>query len=68
VFIPALGMFAVPDLVGGTDGIMVGNLIKQQFLDSRDWPFGSTLSIMLTASVLLLAALASLIGRRRKKA
>ncbi|NHQ85108.1 MULTISPECIES: ABC transporter permease [Iodobacter] len=67
VFIPALGMFAVPDLVGGTDGIMVGNLIKQQFLDSRDWPFGSTLSIMLTGGVLLLAVLATLISRGRKK-
>ena len=41
VFIPVLGMFAIPDLVGGTDGIMIGNLIKSQFLDSRDWPFGS---------------------------
>lgn len=55
VFIPALGIFAVPDLVGGTDGIMIGNLIKQQFLDSRDWPFGSVLSIMLTLSVLIMA-------------
>jgi spermidine/putrescine transport system permease protein len=48
VFIPALGIFAVPDLLGGTDGIMIGNLIKQQFLESRDWPFGSVLSIVLT--------------------
>ncbi|WP_432722339.1 ABC transporter permease [Jeongeupia wiesaeckerbachi] len=67
VFIPALGMFAVPDLVGGTDGIMIGNLIKQQFLDSRDWPFGSVLSIMLTLAVLLLAGLATLIGRGGKR-
>ncbi|GHD61460.1 ABC transporter permease [Jeongeupia chitinilytica] len=67
VFIPALGMFAVPDLVGGTDGIMIGNLIKQQFLDSRDWPFGSVLSIMLTLAVLMLAGLATLIGRGGKR-
>ncbi|BCL77258.1 polyamine transporter PotB [Jeongeupia sp. HS-3] len=67
VFIPALGMFAVPDLVGGTDGIMIGNLIKQQFLDSRDWPFGAVLSIMLTLAVLLLAGLATLIGRGGKR-
>ncbi len=67
VFIPALGMFAVPDLVGGTDGIMIGNLIKQQFLDSRDWPFGSTLSIMLTIAVLLLATLAAWLGRGGKR-
>ncbi|MCO2623228.1 ABC transporter permease [Pseudomonas aeruginosa] len=57
VFIPVLGMFAIPDLVGGTDGIMIGNLIKSQFLDSRDWPFGSALSIALTGCILLLVAL-----------
>ena len=67
VFIPALGMFAVPDLVGGTDGFMIGNLIKQQFLDSRDWPFGSVLSIMLTLAVLLLAATAGWLGRGGKR-
>lgn len=67
VFIPALGMFAVPDLVGGTDGFMIGNLIKQQFLDSRDWPFGSVLSIMLTLAVLLLAAIAGWLGKGGKR-
>ena len=67
VFIPALGMFAVPDLLGGTDGMMIGNLIKQQFLDSRDWPFGSVLSIMLTLAVLMLAGLAILVSRGGKR-
>lgn len=67
VFIPALGMFAIPDLVGGTDGYMVGNLIKQQFLDSRDWPFGSVLSIMLTVAVILLAFIAAWLGRGGKR-
>jgi spermidine/putrescine transport system permease protein len=65
VFIPVLGMFAVPDLIGGTRGIMIGNLIKQQFLESRDWPFGSVLSIVLTVSALLLAFGASLLARRK---
>ncbi|WP_027470011.1 ABC transporter permease [Deefgea rivuli] len=67
VFIPTLGMFAVPDLLGGTDGMMIGNLIKQQFLDSRDWPFGSVLSIMLTLAVLMMAGLAMLVGRGGKR-
>jgi spermidine/putrescine transport system permease protein len=67
VFIPVLGMFAVPELVGGTDNTMVANLIKQQFLESRDWPFGSALSIMLTLSVLFLAAFASIVSRRSKR-
>ncbi|MXR38063.1 ABC transporter permease [Craterilacuibacter sinensis] len=63
VFIPALGMFAIPDILGGTDSIMIGNLIKQQILDTRDWPFGAVLSIMLTAGVLGIAALGSLVAR-----
>lgn len=67
VFIPALGMFAIPDILGGTDSIMIGNLIKQQILDTRDWPFGSVLSLMLTGGVLGIAVIGSLIARRGKK-
>ena len=67
VFIPSLGMFAVPDIIGGTEGIMIGNLIKQQFLETRDWPFGAVLSIMLTGGVLLMAALAAAVSRGKKK-
>jgi spermidine/putrescine transport system permease protein len=57
VFIPVLGMFAVPDILGGTGDILIGNLIKDQFLGARDWPFGSALSIMLTLAVLSVAGL-----------
>jgi len=64
VFIPVLGMFAIPDILGGTGDILIGNLIKDQFLGTRDWPFGSTLSIMLTIAVLLLAGITALISRR----
>jgi spermidine/putrescine transport system permease protein len=64
VFIPVLGMFAIPDILGGTGDILIGNLIKDQFLGTRDWPFGSTLSIMLTIAVLLLAATTAVISRR----
>jgi spermidine/putrescine transport system permease protein len=64
VFIPVLGMFAIPDILGGTGDILIGNLIKEQFLGTRDWPFGSTLSIMLTLMVLLVAALAMRFSRR----
>lgn len=64
VFIPALGMFAIPDILGGTDSIMIGNLIKQQILDTRDWPFGSVLSILLTGGVLLISALGALLARK----
>lgn len=64
VFIPVLGMFAVPELLGGTGDILIGNLIKEQFLENRDWPLGSALSIMLTACVLLLAGLAAWAAKR----
>ncbi len=64
VFIPALGIFAIPDILGGPDDTLIGNLIKQQFLETRDWPFGSVLSIMLTLAALVLAGTAAWIGRR----
>lgn len=64
VFIPVLGMFAIPDILGGTGDMLIGNLIKEQFLGTRDWPFGSTLSIMLTVAVLLIAWLAVKLGGR----
>jgi spermidine/putrescine transport system permease protein len=63
VFIPVLGMFAVPELLGGTGDILIGNLIKDQFLGTRDWPFGSVLSIMLTLAVLSIAGLAAWFSR-----
>ncbi|HTT36631.1 MAG TPA: ABC transporter permease [Burkholderiales bacterium] len=66
VFIPAFGIFAIPDILGGTTGIMIGNVIKQQFLDTRDWPFGSVLSMVLTVVAVLLAGLAALLGRRTR--
>jgi spermidine/putrescine transport system permease protein len=66
VFIPALGIFAVSDILGGTKGIMIGNVIKQQFLENRDWPFGSMLSIVLTVAALAAAGLAAWTARPRK--
>jgi len=64
VFIPALGIFAIPDILGGPNDSLIGNLIKQQFLETRDWPFGSVLSIVLTIAALALAGLAAWVGRR----
>jgi spermidine/putrescine transport system permease protein len=63
VFIPALGIFAIPDILGGPEDSLIGNVIKQQFLETRDWPFGSVLSIVLTFAALVLAGTAAWIGR-----
>jgi spermidine/putrescine transport system permease protein len=64
VFIPVLGMFAIPELLGGTDGILIANVIKQQFVESRDWPFGSVLSMVLTLAAVLVVVLGSRFARQ----
>ena len=52
VFIPSAGEFVIPNLLGGARTVMMGNLIQQQFLQARDWAFGSALSVMLAALLL----------------
>ncbi len=52
VFIPSLGNFIVPDLLGGAKVMMIGNLIEQSFIVGRNWPFGSALSMVLMVTVL----------------
>lgn len=53
VFIPSIGSYVTPDLLGGTDGLMIGNLIAGQFKGTGHWPRGSTLSIILMCIVML---------------
>ncbi|MGL5063549.1 MAG: ABC transporter permease [Microcoleus sp.] len=53
VFVPSVGAFITPDILGGAKTIMIGNLIQNQFLKARDWPFGSALSVLLTLIVLI---------------
>jgi spermidine/putrescine transport system permease protein len=60
-FVPAMGMFVVPDLLGGAKYMLVGNLIQQQFSTSRDWAFGSAISM-----ALMVMTMASLYVYRRK--
>jgi spermidine/putrescine transport system permease protein len=58
VFIPCLGAYLTPDLLGGGKTVMLGNLVQNQFTTARDWPFGSAASLVLMlASALLLAIL-----------
>ena len=54
VLLPAMGMFYVADLLGGAKVLLVGNVIKSEFLISRNWPFGSSISIALTILMALL--------------
>ncbi len=52
VFIPSIGAYVTPDLMGGAKVTMVGNLLQQQFLKVRDWPFGSAVGFILMVTVL----------------
>ena len=64
VFVPALGSFLVPDILGGGKKLMIGSLIQQQFTTGRDWSFGAALSMILMAFVL--GSLMWSVGRRRR--
>ena len=54
VFIPAIGYFFITDILGGGKIMIIGNLIKNQFLTARNWPFGAAISIFLIIMTLLL--------------
>lgn len=66
VFVPALGEYVIPDLLGGAKNMLLGNLITEQFLKSRDWPMGSALSVILMVILLLFSALVVLLRKRSK--
>ncbi|MCA8274869.1 ABC transporter permease [Burkholderia sp. AU30280] len=61
VFVPALGSYTIPGLLGGNHAFMIGNLIDFQFAGGRDWPLGAAMSFALLA-VVLLAMLVSRLG------
>jgi spermidine/putrescine transport system permease protein len=57
VFMPALGMFFITDVLGGARELLMGNLLKDQFLDARDWPFGAAASMVLIGLLCLFLGL-----------
>ena len=67
VFVPALGNFPVPQLLGGGRRIMIGNLVNQQFLETRDWPFGATLALGLMVVLTALLVVQSRVLRRSRE-
>lgn len=64
VFIPSLGEYVIPDLLGGAKTMLYGNLITEQFLKARNWPLGSALAVTM---MFVLVVLAMLSLRREKK-
>lgn len=64
VFIPSLGEYVIPDLLGGAKNMLYGNLITEQFLKSRDWPFGAALSVTL---MVILLAFVFVMEKRKEK-
>ncbi len=64
-FIPSVGAFLTPDLLGGPDSQMIANVIERQFKRANDWPFGAALSFILLYLTFLAIAGQGLIARRR---
>lgn len=64
VFVPSMSNFVIPELIGGGKTVMIGNLVRDQFLSARDWPFGATLALVVTAFLVALILLQSWISRR----
>ncbi len=63
VFIPCLGAYLTPDLLGGGKTVMIGNLVQNQFTTARDWPFGSAVSLLL---LILVLGLLRLVARKEE--
>jgi spermidine/putrescine transport system permease protein len=64
VFVPAMSNFVIPELIGGGKTIMVGNLVRDQFFEARDWPFGATLALLLTILLVIVILVQTAVSRR----
>ena len=67
VMLPSLGLFYVSDLLGGAKNLLIGNVIKSQFLNIRDWPFGAATSICLTLVMGILLYIYYRVGKLMNK-
>ncbi len=67
-FIPAMGSYLTPDLLGGPDSQMIANVIERQFKRANDWPFGAALSFILMYLTFVAIAVQAVVARRRKEA
>ena len=66
-FIPTLGAYLTPDLLGGPDSQMIANVIERQFKRANDWPFGAALSFLLMYLTFAAIALQSVLARRKER-
>ena len=57
VFIPSMGSFVTPELLGGTRSILIGSIIAQQFGVAFEYPFGSAMSLVVMAMILIVAVI-----------
>lgn len=67
VFLPAMTLFYIPDILGGAKSILLGNLIQNQFLIAQDWPMGSTFSAVLTLMLIGLILIYAFVTKSSKK-
>jgi spermidine/putrescine transport system permease protein len=67
-FIPALGAYLTPDLLGGPDSQMIANIIERQFKRANDWPFGAALSFLLMYMTFIAIALQGIMAKRKSGA
>ena len=66
VFIPSLGEYVIPDLLGGAKQMLLGNLIVENFLKSRNWPLGAAVSVWIFVILILFLVIVRLLNRGRR--
>ena len=64
VFLPSLGAFYIPEILGGAKSMLIGNFIKNQFMVARDWQLGAAASTILTLLLALLIAVYRMANRK----
>jgi spermidine/putrescine transport system permease protein len=67
-FIPSIGAYLTPDLLGGPSSQMIANVIEHQFKGANDWPFGAALSFLLMYMTFVAMAVQGMVSRRRREA
>ena len=67
VFIPAIGEFVIPDLLGGSDTLMIGKTLWSEFFSNRDWPVSSAVAVVLLLSLIVPILMFQRAGRKSSR-